>query len=505
MKYKYRTIIGIFLAICPCIKPSFLHAQALSVTHEKRQNVIEKLPKRKQSTFDDHSTTVSIAHEHTNPPSSMVLTAKTVERGQWKAGEDRGKREPSKIIASGSIGKAATLSHAWLFGASGRLKYKAQDDKTLLPFRRDNPSMDALKYSVSSSNKNYYLERREERGKNAKVIWYVKKTAPIKDYSVIIAADPQPWRLKSGDANAKSNREPWLQTNKKVANAIESHAATFHIINGDLTEFGRPQTYQDYADVYKSSLYPVYEGLGNHDYYNNVGNCTLPIANLSKDACAISAVKRMIQEIDKYSLSLPQFNKHVMSRQLIHLDTAYDIIMGSLSYSWDYGDIHYVQLQNYPTYTVNLSDGHTNIIITKALDWLKKDLAAADQRGKVTILNFHDARPYYREKHSHFLQPKNAKNLAAFKEIITSHNVKAIFVGHNHHPSYCRAQDDKVFGNIPVYTAGALFRGDYYLVDVQGKDLHVKAYNGRTGKAILVRDLKTSGITKRFRRSCSNL
>ncbi|MCZ2158657.1 metallophosphoesterase [Bartonella sp. 220] len=336
-------------------------------------------------------------------------------------------------------------------------------------------------------------------------MWYVKRKEPVKNYSVVIAADPQPWRLRSGDPNGWSNREPWLKVNKKVAKAIESHAATFYIINGDLTEFGRPQTYQDYADVYKSIPYPIYEGLGNHDYYNNVGDCTIPIYNLSKDACAISAVKRMLKEIDKYSSSLPEFNKHVTSRQLIPFGTTHNMIIGSLSYSWDYGDIHYVQLQNYPTYTVNLSDSYTKIVITKALDWLKKDLEAADKRGKVTILNFHDARPYYRDKDSHFLHPQNAADLATFKSIITSHNVKAIFVGHNHYRRYCRAEDDKVFGNIPVYTAGALFTGDYYLVDVQGKDIHVKAYNGKTGKAILIKDLETSGITKRFRSSCSNL
>ncbi len=68
----------------------------------------------------------------------------------------------------------------------------------------------------------------------------------------------------------------------------------------------------------------------------------------------------------------------------------------------------------------------------------------------------------------HFLHPKNAQTLAAFKSIITSHNVKAIFVGPEHQRFYCHAQDDKVFGNIPVYTAGALFKGDDGLITVRG-------------------------------------
>ncbi len=111
----------------------------------------------------------------------------------------------------------------------------------------------------------------------------------------------------------------------------------------------------------------------------------------------------------------------------------------------------------------------------------KKDLAAADARGKVTIINFHDAKkasPFA----SYFLDPKNTQDLQIFKSIITSHNVKAIFVGHTHHQSSCRAKDNKVFVNIPLYTAGALFRGDYSLLEVKGKNIHVKAYNGQTGK-----------------------
>ncbi len=505
MKYKHMIMIGIFLTLFVGMKLSFAHAQNISVTHETRRSFIEKLPKPKQSAFDDRSTDVYIVNELTHPPTSMVLIAKGIQRGQWKAGGYWGNAGPSNMIASGSVGKAATTSNAWLFGSGGWAIYKVQDDGTLLTFRWYNPYTGPYEYSATANKKNYYFERREEEGKNARVIWYVKRKAPIKNYTVVIAADPQPWHLDSGDPNAHSNREPWIKTNKKVANAIESHAAEFYIINGDLTEFGRPQTYQDYADVYKSIAYPLYEGLGNHDYYNNIRDCTIPIANLSKDACAVSAVKRMFQEIKKYSSMLPQFNKHMTDRRVIHPNVMRHIITGSLSYSWDYGDIHYVQLQNYPTYTARLYDGQTKVIITKALNWLKKDLAAADKRGKVTILNFHDARPYFRDNDSHFLHPQNAKDLAAFTSIIKRHNVKAIFVGHEHNQISCRAKNDKVFGNIPVYTAGALFKGDYYLVDVRGKDIHVKAYNGKTGQPVFVKDLGLNGARTDFSHSCSNL
>ncbi|EJF75991.1 metallophosphoesterase [Bartonella alsatica] len=334
----------------------------------------------------------------------------------------------------------------------------------------------------------------------------MKKDSLVKNYTAIIMADPQPWRLNSGDANSLSNREPWLKINERVASVIKAHKAAFHIVNGDLTEFGQQKNYDDYAMVYKKLTSSVYEGLGNHDYANNVGKCTIPEAfNFYKDACAISAVSRMVSEIKKYSSQLSHFSADI-SENLVPISGGnIHLIKGSLSYSWDYGDIHYVQLHNYPSYTVRLKEQFIEVEINKSLDWLKKDLAAADARGKVTIINFHDARAASIDGESFFIRKKNAKDLSMFKSIITSHNVKAIFVGHTHYQSYCRAKNDKVFGNIPVYTAGALFNGDYYLIDVKGKNIHVKAYNGVIGKPLLIKDLGVIGVDKHFSTSCSNL
>ncbi|EJF79082.1 hypothetical protein MCO_00519 [Bartonella sp. DB5-6] len=334
----------------------------------------------------------------------------------------------------------------------------------------------------------------------------IRKKTSIKNYTAIIMADPQAWYLGYGGPNSKAKRARWISKNEKIAKAIKSHKAAFHIVNGDLTEFGRKKTYDDYANIYKKLGSPVYEGLGNHDYANNVGNCTIPEEmNSSSDACAISAISRMLREMKEYSDKLPHFNQDITENLTGTSNTSVHFIEGSFGYSWDYGNIHYVQLHNYPTYTVNLKQNDINIHVKSSLDWLKKDLAAADARGKITIMNFHDARPFYRDGYSRFLKPEHAQDLSAFKSIITSHNVKAIFAGHTHYQSYCRAQNDKVFGNIPVYTAGALFRGDYYLINVQGKDIHVKAYNGRTGKPTLIKDLGMIGTNTKFFESCSNL
>ncbi|MCZ2328976.1 metallophosphoesterase [Bartonella sp. F02] len=328
----------------------------------------------------------------------------------------------------------------------------------------------------------------------------------VKNYTAIIMADPQAWRLNSGDPNGETNRNPWIQINRKVARTIKSHKAAFHIINGDLTEFGQLKNYIDYRNIYKNIGSPVYEGLGNHDYANNVGNCEIPEEfNSSKNACAISAVKRMLSQIKQYRNSLPHFNADFVEDFTIVANNIIHVIKGSLAYSWDYGDIHFIQLHNYPSYHVSLKEEHTEVHITKSLDWLKKDLESADERGQVSVINFHDGRPASIDGESFFIHKKNAKDLALFKSMITKHNVKAIFVGHTHYQSYCRAKDDKVFGNVPLYTAGALFNGDYYHLEVKEKDIYVKAYNGEVGKPLLIRDLGIIGGDTEFSPNCSNL
>lgn len=311
-----------------------------------------------------------------------------------------------------------------------------------------------------------------------------KNKVDKKNYTAIIGADPQPWRLHTGDPNSKQNRGPWLDVNNKTSQAIKSHNGVyFYIVNGDLTEFGRSGTYKDYANVYKKNQVPVYEGLGNHDYANNVNDCY-------ENSCAYSAVDRMVNELNKYARSLVNFSKDASRNSLT------GTISGSLAYSWDFGDIHYAQLQNYPTYYVRFYKASTVVSIGKSLYWLEEDLKKAHERGKASIINFHDGS-------YHFISKSSDAEKQRFKSMLSKYNVKAVFLGHTHSQSYCRAKDDKVYGNVPIYTAGALFNGDYYLIDVKDKDVNVKAFNGSTGTPELIKDYGMIGADTGNSYSCS--
>lgn len=121
--------------------------------------------------------------------------------------------------------------------------------------------------------------------------WNIRNTSDYKNYSAIIMADPQALASAEGDPDAQANRTPWLEVNGNVAKAIASHKVSFGIVYGDPTKFGRQSTCNDQADICKNTSIPIFEGLGNHDYANNAGNCATN-TDWSTNGCARSAVRR---------------------------------------------------------------------------------------------------------------------------------------------------------------------------------------------------------------------
>lgn len=212
----------------------------------------------------------------------------------------------------------------------------------------------------------------------------------IESYNILIMSDPQAWRLKNGNDPNKDKKE-WEKVNQKVSNSInilnDSYQLRFGIINGDITEFGRKTTWASFDKIYTNNVkFPLYIGLGNHDYANNVGDCLV-------NGCARSSFLELIRRINiNYKYTLANFNFDYDEKKRI----------GSGAYSWDTGNVHYVQLNNYPTYFANLG----SVKVTKSIEWLDKDLSTAHRRGKVTILNFHDSYQHITEKNIHLIKRK---------------------------------------------------------------------------------------------------
>ncbi|PQQ26418.1 metallophosphoesterase [Photorhabdus hindustanensis] len=367
-----------------------------------------------------------------------------------------------------------------LSGTEGEVIYRLSNGEGKLNIHWSFSYWGAQNHSIYLSEvpANYKLEKtvKSSSSSGIKIDIYLTEQNIDSNYKIAVMSDPQPWRLdpERGDPNA--DKEPWEELNKKVANSInsiyESNYLAFGIVNGDLTEFGRASTRRSLDKIYTSKIkFPLFMGLGNHDYANNVDDCTSPEnLDFSRNACARSAVFDMSERISDYSKELNNFS----------YDYDNEAWKGSLSYSWDFGDIHYVQLQNYPTYSVNLNHYISpTVYITKSLDWLESDLKSAQTRGKAVVLNFHDG-------YDHFITNSSYVEKEKFKSLIKKYNVMAVFVGHSH---VLKEYNAPIFGNAIVYDSGALFKGDFFIINVNKKCMVISAYNGIDGTPRFVKKM----------------
>lgn len=296
---------------------------------------------------------------------------------------------------------------------------------------------------------------------------------------IVVMSDPQAWRLTTGDPNSTDNKKPWEELNTKVVTSLnllsKESPISFSIINGDLTEFGRKATKESYDNVYGKLSFPRYVGLGNHDYVNNLGDCH--DGGISANSCARYMVEYMVDKLSDYKTALSSQN----------FSADYDgtnLVNGSMAYSWDHGRFHFVQLQNYPTYTSTI--GHwfyADKNIKSAMSWLESDLKAASERGKITILNMHDGAEYN----------STSEEKLKLKTLINQYNIIATFVGHTHNAGQSNTNgSSETFGTSIIYNSGALFKGDYLLVSLEDNCAKVDLYNGSTGTPVYIQSFNVT-------------
>lgn len=204
------------------------------------------------------------------------------------------------------------------------------------------------------------------------------------------------------------------------------------IINGDLTEFGQDWELAKYKQLYDSKLLPatVYPGLGNHDYHNNVA--WEKEKGCPEQSCPNRMVLFLRDEVRKLKTTGFDFTEKIGENQFpAPLRNTYE---GSLAYSWEVENVHFVQLNMYPGYQREWAayvssvapDGSAGartfaFKIKQAYDWLRQDLAKARKEGKAIILNYHDAGDFWTDS-----------DRAIFAKIVAEFSVSAVFVAHTH-------------------------------------------------------------------------
>ena len=209
------------------------------------------------------------------------------------------------------------------------------------------------------------------------------------------------------------------------------------VVNGDLTAFWHSWQVEKYMSFYhrndKDPLnphnlkLPFYPALGNHDYANNKNDCwwerNTEYLSDKGNGCARNA-SHYIKRVVSCGMA-PNFPGQSIT----------GFHESSLAYSWDIGNYHFVQLQNYPGYT------YSEVGISDSYEWLKADLELAHNAGQRIILNMHDS---------------NADLYSLpFLAAISNRNVVAIFSGHLHGQNGYVGSLVNADQNIPIFKSGA--------------------------------------------------
>lgn len=283
------------------------------------------------------------------------------------------------------------------------------------------------------------------------------------DFFVVAVSDPQiTWGYcsdNSGSAScaqeqsffgSASEQEIAFFYNTNLTNALNAIKESIGprafggvLVNGDLTEFGKQDhDLEDYIEMYDRRVTAnVYPGLGNHDYANNVDDC---FANF----CASAMISYFATQVS--SLNVSAFDYAFTSTPQPGPPPVRNDNVGSLAYSFDIGDLHFVQLNNYPTYTrvwQRLLPNTDNWYdIQSSITWLRNDLQGAVADGKAIVANLHDW---------------GSADVSAFRSVLDDFPVSAVYAGH-YHSSYGLYAESGPYTDgtsVPVFLSGSAHYG----------------------------------------------
>ncbi|MDW3193926.1 MAG: metallophosphoesterase [Cytophagales bacterium] len=336
--------------------------------------------------------------------------------------------------------------------------------------------------------------------------------APIKqhrftgDWYMVVGSDPQfpfpPKNLKNATDDRKrlhsvASMKASIGTINWLQRATRGRVKGL-ILNGDLTNSGSEEQMKVYETLYKDLKVPLYPGLGNHDFNKNDKNAIRSIQYLSKKVIKHRIppyspdYHNLIKKVVTGKANTIEFNNPAYSFDALIKDNnppgdkenpypAIKRLDGSLAYSWEVGDIHFVQLNNHPLYihkARNSYDWDANIL--PSLVWLYGDLQQARNRGKQIIVNFHQMG----DDKCHFPLPltgelQNGAKLSrdqrelmnkVFADIMNRFKVLAIFVGHQHESFGITGQNIQYKGenilDVPVFKCGAVFYHNLMTIEV---------------------------------------
>jgi cytolysin (calcineurin-like family phosphatase) len=223
-----------------------------------------------------------------------------------------------------------------------------------------------------------------------------RQPAVYDDFTMLIASDVHPGLCGDyGQASVIEQMNTVAQANGNTVGLI---------VNGDLTVTGMAdKSLPFWENALKTLKFPVYEGLGNHDYINyaQVTSCAVgELAQWGVDACTVMA----LQHINSAIANIAEMKwVDPKSRDYAFFDKGY----------------LFVQLQHYPSFEQDLPG--TDYDTEDSMLWAKRVLIAnaASSSPAPVILNVHN---YY----------NHSNDIAEIVAEKGGEHVVGVFAGHMH-------------------------------------------------------------------------
>ena len=248
-----------------------------------------------------------------------------------------------------------------------------------------------------------------------------KSAVPVRDITVVIAADTHFDLLPETDQfyHVRTiNRLPgtfvWPEGSPLSFVGDTLRQLDGVLIAGDIFDKARPEIRSLYKERYEQGVgdkrihFPVYPGFGNHDINPVSGD------SLQNEAGRLFNLQFMDSVLQAKLAAGEILNLHTSSR----------------AYSWNVGDVHFVQMQ---TYAGDTSYSESN------LDWLSDDLNRFASKGNPVVYIQH----YGVDKWAQTWWPQEARN--RLFDLLDQYNLAAFFVGHTHEPSV------QTYRGYPIY------------------------------------------------------
>lgn len=254
------------------------------------------------------------------------------------------------------------------------------------------------------------------------------------------------------------------------------------IISGDLTHNSRLDEFEKYQSFIRCFKPYAFDGLGNHDY-SFVGEEGPTNLQHSHEF----GLDEIIPGDQLYwdSASIKIWDEIRTRKRIPAVETSFP----NIHYSWDWEDVHFVQLNIYPGDRPVANKGAKNPF--RGYTYLKNDLEKnVGDSGRPVVLAHH----YGMDRFSRgvmedgSINPKaqwwTANDRKKYWELLKSYNVILILTGHAHYCDECYLPWDGEsigVGNvgpdfIPTFITGAARESKYVECSIVGNQLTVKRY-----------------------------